>query len=366
MRFIRSAIFIIAVLVFPAFSTFAQENEAQVIDEVVAQVNDGVITLSQVKRETKNAIEGMVQQGKTPEAAKAELDAKQGELIANIINEELLLQKGKELGVENDVEAEVNRQFIAIMKEQGLKSLEALYDAMRKAGVNPDDVRENYRRKITKDMVLQNEVDRKVYLSFASSEIKKYYEEHKDKLIKPETVTLSEIFLNYAGRDQDAQKAKAYELVSKLRNGADFAQLAVENSDRPEVKTDKGKVNGTWTIEQIKGISEKFVEPIQKAKAGSVTDPIMMDDGIEIFRVDERKEANNEFDENTVRGAMTYDKLPEARKKFFAELRKESFVKVAENYRALVMPFWEKENTAEVTDGSTATKKPADNKKKNQ
>src|SRR5215510_12338745 len=79
--------------------SFAQESEPVVIDEVVAQVNEGVITLSRVKQESKNAISGLVQNGKTEAQARSEVESKQGELIAALINDELIMQKGKELGL---------------------------------------------------------------------------------------------------------------------------------------------------------------------------------------------------------------------------------------------------------------------------
>lgn len=364
-RFIRSAIFIIAVLVFPTLSAFAQENEPQVVDEVVAQVNDGVVTLSQVKREMKNAIDALVEQRKiTPEEAKAEIERSKGELIANIINEELIMQKGKELDLEAEVTSQINAQLLSMMKEYGLKNLEALYAEMRKAGVNPDDVRESYRRNITKRLVLENEVDRKIYSGWGSAEIRKYYDENKEKLVKPETVTISEIFLNFAGRDKDALKAKAYEIVSKIRKGGDFVQTAIENSDRPDVKNDKGRV-GNFTEEDIKKASPLFVEPIKKTKVGDITDPIFLEEGIEIFKVDDRKSPSNEFDESTVRSAMTYEKLPEERKKYLGTLKKEGYVKVSENYRAMVAPFLaadESKNTAEV---KKEEPKKTDTKKKN-
>ena len=95
MKQINSAIFLIAVLFLASFSTVAQESELKVVDEVVAQVNDGVITLSRVKREMNDVIDSYVQEGKkTRDQAKTEVESKQGEMIANIINEELLIQKG--------------------------------------------------------------------------------------------------------------------------------------------------------------------------------------------------------------------------------------------------------------------------------
>lgn len=345
MKFINSAIFLIAILFFPVFSVFAQESEPVVVDEVVAQVNEGIVTLSRVKREMKEAIESLVRMGKTPEAAKTEVESRQGELIAGIINDELLLQKGKEIGV--DVEADINQRFLQIMKEQNIKTLEALKAEMRKAGIDPDDLREMWRKQITRDYVLQREVDSKIYFGLSSKEIKDYYEKNKAKFLKPETVPISEIFLSFAGRDEAAVMEKARQLVAQLRGGADFAKLAVENSERPNVKDTKGKLQTFKTAE----MNEIFAGPLKATKTGGVTDPIKMDEGVEILRVDERTAAGNEsiFDEDEVRKALTFERLPVERKKYMTALRKDSYIKIAETYKPLVSPvLFEDERKAEV------------------
>lgn len=345
MKFINSAIFLIAVLFFPVFSVFAQESEPVVVDEVIAQVNEGVVTLSRIKREMKDATEALVRSGKTPEAAKAEVESRQGELIANIINDELILQKGKELGV--DVEADINQRFLQIMKEQNIKTLEALKGEMRKAGIDPDDLREVWRKQMTRDYVLQREVDSRIYFGLTNKEVKDYYEKNKAKFLKPETVAISEIFLSFAGRDETAVMEKAKQLVAQLRGGADFAKLAVENSERPNVKDTKGKLQ-TFKMTEM---NETFAKPLKGTKVGGVTDPIRMDEGVEILRVDNRTEASSEsfFDEDEVRKALTYERVPEERKKFMATLRKDSYIKISESYKPLVAPIlFEDERKAEV------------------
>lgn len=346
-KFIRSAIFIIAVSVFSIFPAFAQENEPIVIDEVIAQVNDGVITLSRIKREMAEIIDTLVKQGKTPEAAKAEIDGKQGELIANIINEELILQRGKEEGLDSDVDAQINQRFVQMMKENNLKTLQALFDEMRKVNVNPDELKEAWRKQITRDTVIQREVDNKIYWGLAASELRKYFDANKAKFTKPETVKISDIFLNYAGRDEAAVREKAKQLVAQIRGGADFVKLVVENSDNPDAKETKGN-RGEFTMTAL---NETLAGPIKETKAGDVTNPIEVEGGIYIIKVDSRTEASSEsfFDEDAVRKAITMERIPEARKKFLIELRKDAFIKVSEGYRALVMPHLDKdETTAEV------------------
>ena len=107
-----------------------------VVDEVIAQVNDDVITLSMLKRETKERIEALKQNGMTEQQATEEVAKRQPELIATLINEKLLLQKGKELELANDVEAEVNRRMLAIASDQGITTIEKLYEAMRQSGLD--------------------------------------------------------------------------------------------------------------------------------------------------------------------------------------------------------------------------------------
>lgn len=337
MKYFNSAIILIAFLFLVNFSAAAQETDLKVVDEVVAQVNDNVITLSAVKREMQEIVASLVKNGgKTQEQAQTEVNGKMGELIANLVNEELVLQKGKELGIDAEVDAEINQRFLQMMKENNLRSLDKLFEAMRGENIDPEQLREMWRRQLTKDFVLQRDVDAKVYWGWTAKEIKDYFEKNKVKFTKPETVTISEIFLNFAGRDEAALREKAKKIVEQLRAGGDFEKLAVENSDRPDVNTNKGKVG----VLKVSELTEVFSKPLKGLKIGGVTDPIEIAEGIEILRVDERSAASDEsvFDESEVRKAMTYERLPEERKKYLVILRQESYIKINETYRPLVAP----------------------------
>lgn len=121
----------------------AQETEVRVVDEVVAQVNDSVITLSRIKREKKFVIESYIQDGKTRQEAERLVNEREGELIANLINEELMIQKAKEAGLDQDVDATLNQRFVEIMKQNNVRTLDAISDdafAGRRAGRPPRNV----------------------------------------------------------------------------------------------------------------------------------------------------------------------------------------------------------------------------------
>ena len=160
------------VLGFFAPSVFAQEGEMTVIDEVIVQVNDDVITLSELKRENEERIKALMSSGMPEAKAREEAAKRQGELIATLINEKLLLQRGKELDMASEIEAEVNRRMLQIASEQGISTIEKLIQAMRESKLDYEEIRRTMRTEMMKQAVLQNEVDRRVYLGFSTDEVK--------------------------------------------------------------------------------------------------------------------------------------------------------------------------------------------------
>ncbi len=335
-RYCRSLFVILAaaILVSPVF---AQETEEYVVDEVVAQINDGVITLSRIKKEIKLLIDAQVEQGRSREDAQREVDEKQGELIANLINEELLMQRGKELGLEREVEAAVNQRFLEMMKQYDIKTLEGLFEEMRKTGINPDDIRDMWRNQLTREYVIQQEVHRKLYWGASSKDLKDYFEANKQKFTKPETVTLSELFLSFAGRSEDSVREKAKELLAQLRGGADWEKIVVENSDRPTVAEDKGKIG----VQPVSDLNERAAGVLKGVNAGGYAEPIEVDQvGISILRVDERSAASSDshFDENAIRMAIMSEKAEAEGKKYMSALREDAYIKINESYRPVVAP----------------------------
>lgn len=338
MRYFKPAILLVAVMIFAnAVSVRAQESDLKVVDEVVAQVNEGVITLSRIKREMKNSVDSLVQEGKKREDAQKLVDQKRGELIANLINEELLMQRGKELNIEQDVEASLNTRFVQIMKQYNLKTIEQLHEEMTKQGIDPQELRETWRRQAMREEVFRREVQSKVYWGATPTELKEYYEKNKAKFTKPEKVTLSEIFLSFAGRDPEAVRTKAKQLVAQLRAGADFTKAVLDNSDRPGAAESKGKVD-TFNVNDL---DEQYRNAVAKVKVGGYTDPIEVDAvGINILRVDDRTAASNEsqFDETAVRLAILNEKTPTETKKFMSKLREDAYIKISDTYRPEVSP----------------------------
>ena len=334
---IRQFVFGLCISLALGLTAFGQEAETKVVDEVIAVVNNGVITLSQVRRESKNAVDSYVQEGKKREEAQALVDAKQGELIASLINEELLMQRAKEGGYDSDIDAQINQRFANIMKENNLKTIEELYAAMEKTGINPKDVRENWRKQMVRDLVLQRELQSKVYWEPSPKQLKDYYEKHKEKFTKQETVSFSELFLGFAGRDEAAVRERAKLLYSLLRNGSDFDKIVKDEGDAGAITNGVGKLEKV----KVKDLTDKIATPLKFIQVGQYTAPFELDQlGMVILRVDARDAASNDsvFDEAAVRMALLNERMPDEQKKYMSKLRDESYIKINDAYRPIVSP----------------------------
>jgi len=367
--FAITSTFALAILALIPSATFAQEGELQVVDEVIAQINDDVITLSMLKRETKERIEALKQSGKSEQEANADVAKRQPELIATLVNEALLLQKGKELDLSAEVEAEVNRRMLEVAKEQGITSIEKLEAAMREGGVDPVATRQTLRTEIMKQAVIQQEVDRKVFFGWTIEELKKYFQENQAKFYKPETVTISEIYLSFAGKNEAEVKARALELVRQLRAGADFAKVAGANSEREQngvrVAPESGGKVGTFEMPNLRN---EIADSIKSVPVGGISEPLRFNEGYQVFRVDARSASSTSatFNENQVREAMTMERGTKAREEYLQGLRDEAYIKIADSYADAVYPILKitPEKTAANSGIPSGGEQPGEKKKK--
>jgi len=359
------AVFAVVLLAAPAAKA-QEEGVAVVLDEPVVQVNNDVILLSTLKRENREFREVLVKQrGVSEQDADAQVAQKQAEIIFSLINESLVMQKGKDIPrMSDDIEAEVNREILRVANREGIKTIEDLEAAMRAEGVLLSDIRETLRRQYTQQAVLQREVDAKIYYGLTDAELRKYYDANRAKF---QSVTLSEIFLSLAGRSEAEVQAKAKNLVGLARGGSEFGELAVKNSERERggvrlAEKNKGRLEDEdgkpkWFL--IAELQTNISAGIKDLKAGGVSEPVKVDEGYLILRVNERDDA---FKENQVRGALAQERIPKEREAYLRTLRSEAYIKPAQNYKDVIQPLIEKDKAETASKQEAQSKKPKDKK----
>jgi peptidyl-prolyl cis-trans isomerase SurA len=351
---------------FTAAPARAQEEAPPVVlDEPVAQVDNYVIMLSQLKRENNEFKETLTKQrGMTPEQADAEIQKRQPEIILNLINEALLVQKGKDTPrLPEEVEAEVNREVLRVAKSSNIATIEELDEAMRREGVILADIKETLRRQFMKQAVLRNEVDAKIYYGLTDKELRDYYDTRRDRFV---SVTLSELFLSLAGRTEEEVKAKAADLAKRARAGTSFEELVEKNSEHEQTKKTKGVLadpDGKTRWFLVSELSSEVAAAVKGLKAGGVSDPVKTEEGYMVLRVNERDDS---FKENFVRGALTQERSDKEREKYLRTLRNEAYIKPADAFKDAVQPILEKDKrpTADAGDAQAPAPEKKDKTKK--
>ena len=200
-----------------------------VVEDVVAHVNDLIISRSDVER----AEQALAEENKQANASPAEAAERQKNLLRDMIDKQLLLSRGKELGINAD--ADVTRRLDDIRKQNHLDTMEDLERAARQQGVSYEDFKAGIRDNIITQMVVRDEVGRRLQMTQGQEQA--YYEAHKQDFMQPEQIKLSEILIPTAPDATDAgiaqAQAKAEGLEAQLKSGADFDALAKANSGGP-------------------------------------------------------------------------------------------------------------------------------------
>lgn len=316
-------------------ATTARAQEPELVNEIIVRVNNDIITLADYRASIEAFREELKQQmqGKSQAEVEAEFERLRPTVLNMMIDDLLLEQKAKELGI--DVEAEVNQQMLEIMKQSGFKTLTELEQAMRNQGVDPESARNSLRRRLQQQYVVQREVLVPIYQRLSEKDKRDFYEKNKDKLIIPGEVTLSEIFLPLEGHTAADVEQRARRVVAEVRAGGSFADAVRVNTPatRPSRAQD-GKL-GTLKPEDL---NPEIRAAISSLKAGEVTEPIRQQDGFLILRMDVRKDATvRPFEDKEVQEvisrAATMERAEEARKKYLKKLREEAFVDIAKGYQ---------------------------------
>ncbi len=200
-----------------------------VVEEPIAFVNDQIISKSDYDRQLQEMESMAHDQNWTAQ----QLEDQKKNLLRDLVDQQLLLSKGKEMGITG--ETEMIKQLDEIRKQNHLDSMEALEAAAKQQGVSFEDFKQHIRDRIITQQVIGQEVYRKVNLTQA--DLQRYYDAHKSEYERQESVRLSEILIPTAatpGADEAADvaaaQAKAQAVYTQLQGGAKFADLAKTTS----------------------------------------------------------------------------------------------------------------------------------------
>ncbi len=297
-----------------------------VVEDVIARINDQIITRSEYE-----AAEGqLLQDARQQNLSEADLEDHLHNLLRDMIDEQLLLSKGKELGITGD--AETMRELDDIRKKNNLASMEELEKAAAAQGVSFEDFKQHIRDQIIRQQVVRDEVGRHLNMTHADEQA--YYAAHAADFTVPEQVHLSEILIptpdNASEADITAAQAKADGVAAQLKEGAKFSDLAKTASGGPNAST--GGDLGDWKRGALGDILEKatFSLPV-----GGNTPPIRTRQGFVILHVDAHQAAGVpplSTVEDKIQEALYFQELQPALRAYLTKAREDAYMEIANGF----------------------------------
>lgn len=251
---------------------------AEIVEEIVAKVNDDIITKSDLESQEQSTLEELYQRYSGTELDQQVKKAKE-DLLRNVIDQKILLQRAPRLF---DM-TKMGDFFLQSFKEQqNIKSDRELEKLLAKEGMTLDQWKKKLVEAFAPQQVLRSEVVDRV--AVAEKDVRAYYDDHPAEFVVPAVATVREIVVKADDSDREAKRAEAEALRARASApGADFAALAEAHSDAGT------KGNGGLLGKVKKG---DLAGPLNQAAfsipVGSVSPVIDAAYGFHILKVDAR------------------------------------------------------------------------------
>lgn len=311
-------------------TTPTTEGKSTVVEEIIARVNNEIVTLSDYQKAMRDVPQEAQQDcGCSGDQLQAAIADAQKNVLRGMIDQQLLIQRAKDMDI--DVTADVVNQLNAIRKQNNLATLDDLQKAVEQDGQSWDDFKENIQDKAYTDEVIKQEVGQRV--DVGPDDVKAYFNSHKAEFNRPEEVVISEIALetgDKTGADLDAVKKRLEDIRQRAENGEDFAGLAKRYSE--ESTAADGGALGMFTRGQLAKPIEDAVFALPK---GGITDVIQTKSNFMIVHVDEHYQAGQQpLDavQDEIQNKIFQEKMDPELRKYLAQLREESYVWVKPGY----------------------------------
>ncbi len=308
------------------------QTKSTVIEEIVARVNNEIITredLDHARTSLVNEIRDACTSC-TPQQVQEQIDAKGKDLLRDLIDQSLLVQRAKDDGLK--VDAEVIKRLDAIRQQYKLGSMEELEAEVTKSGQDFEDFKGQIRDQLLTQEIIRKEVGSRIIISH--EDVVKYYNDHKSEFIRPEMVVLREIFVSTEGKsetDIPALRKKADNLRDRvLKNGDDFGELAKHYSD-----SSTAQQSGELGAFERSKLDPKIAEKVFALNRGQMTDVLETKTGFEILQVRERFDAGEQpLDkiEPEISNRLYEQKMDPAMRAYLQTLREDSFVQIKPGY----------------------------------
>lgn len=300
---------------------------AELVDRVVAVVNDDIITFSELEEEAAPTFEKIRAEAPPAQVDDAIQKARK-EILRNMIDHKLLLQRAAKRKIEVS-DADIDAAMQRIMEQNSLTE-EQFRDQLATMGVLEEKYRASLRDQILRSRLLSYEIRSKVVIT--NEQVEAYYRDKYMRNNSPEGYHILQFGSGWEDTGRSASKEEAQKRAEQLREmvlaGENFNEIAKNYSDLPS-GVDGGDI-GTFKKNEL---ADYMWQSIKDLHPGEVSPVVETPSGFQFFKLLSRSsdgviaQAPLENVKDEIRATL-YDQ--ELKKKFeywVKELRENSYVK---------------------------------------
>jgi len=308
-------------------------NAGKTIEEIIARVNNEIITLTEYQKARQTAEDDAKQecQGRcTPEQLQTDIADRQKNTLRDLIDQSLLVQRAKDMGV--NVKPDVIKQLDQIRRQNKLDSIEALEKAVTSEGMNWEDFQSNIENHLLTQRVIGNEVGS--HINITDDEITKYYEAHKSEFVRPEQVALREIEVSTQGKKPEELpdlKKKAETALKRIQDGEDFAEIAKRFSD-----SSTKEQGGFLGIYKRGELAKELEDKVFSMKKNELTEVMETKQGYLVLQVLEHYDEGQQSlakVKSEINEKLYSERLEPSMREYLKTLREQSYVIIKPGYQ---------------------------------
>ncbi|CAH1043581.1 peptidylprolyl isomerase [Halomonas sp. TD01] len=305
-------------------SVYAQNFEStqrQMLDSVVAVVNDGVIMRSELDdRIAQVEQQAQAQGGNLPPRSQL---AQQ--VLERMVMDEIQLQMARQANLSVD-DTELNRQVRSIAESNGM-TLEEFADAVEADGMTLADVREEVRREILMRQVQQRQISQRVTVT--DRDVERFLNQQPSQQGQAfiEEARARHVLVELTPtRNENQARARAEQARQRLQQGADFASVAREFSDDRGSAMNGGELGWVRPGQTVPA----FEEAMGSLSVNQLSEPVRSQFGYHVIEVLERRrqDVTEESRREQVRQAIFQRRANEELQTWQREMREQAFVDI--------------------------------------
>ena len=317
----------------PAAPKASNPDSGKTVEEIIARVNNEIITRSEYDKARQTAEEDAkseCQNRCTPEQLQTAVEDRRKFSLRDLVDQSLLVQRAKDMGV--SVEPELIKRLDAIRIENKLPSMEELEKAVSSQGLNWEDFKNNIRNTLLTQRVISSEVSS--HITISDDEVTKYYEAHKTEYVRPEQVALREIVVSTEGKKPEELpdlKKKAETALKRVQDGEDFGEIAKRLSDGSTKS--QGGFLGVYKRGEL---SKELEDKVFKMKRKELTEVMETKQGYLVLVVLEHYDEGEQSlakVKNEIMDKLYSGRMEPAMREYLKTLREQSYVVIKPGFQ---------------------------------